>query len=390
MKFRKPALLTRVIIALVLGVLSSYIFPEWVVRVFVTINVIFSNYLGFIIPLIIIGLVAPGIADLGKGAGKLLIITASIAYSSTLISGFFSYFTTRFSLPLIMEKSAILSIGGDIGDVSIAPWFTIEMPPLLGVTSALVLAFVVGLTLTVTGGNTIRNILHEFRDIIETVIIKTIIPLLPLFIFGIFLKIGAEGEVKVVMGLFFKVILIIFAMHILLLLFQYTLAWMVSGKNPFRALYNMLPAYLTALGTQSSAATIPVTLSQVKKNGVDPEVADFAVPLCATVHLAGSILKIVSCAYAIMWFNDMSAGISLFAGFIFMLGIIMVAAPGVPGGAIMASVALLQSMLGFDQNLTGLMIALYITMDSFGTACNVTGDGAIAIIVDKIYRKRFI
>ncbi len=161
MKFKKPALLTRVIIALILGVLSSYIFPEWAVRVFVTINSIFSNYLGFIIPLIIIGLVALGIADLGKGAGKILIITASIAYASTLLSGFFSYFTTRFSLPLVMGKSALLSGGGEIGDVSINPLFTIEMPPLLGVTSALVLAFVVGLTLTVTGGNTIRNILHE-------------------------------------------------------------------------------------------------------------------------------------------------------------------------------------------------------------------------------------
>ena len=177
-------------------------------------------------------------------------------------------------------------------------------------------------------------------------------------------------------------------MHIIWLLFQYTVAWVVSGKNPFRALYNMLPAYMTALGTQSSAATIPVTRAQVSKNGVNDDVADFVIPLCATIHLAGSTLKITACAYALMWMLGIPAGLDLFTGFIFMLGVIMVAAPGVPGGAIMAATGILQSMLGFDQTNLALMIALYITMDSFGTACNVTGDGAIAIIMDKIASRK--
>jgi len=273
---------------------------------------------------------------------------------------------------------------------AISPYFTIEMHPVMDVTAALVLSFILGLSLTVINGDGLRKVVLEFRDVIEFVIKKSIIPLLPLFIFGIFLKIAVEGQVPVVLGLFFKVIIIIFAMHVMLLLFQYTTAWLVSGKNPFKALYNMMPAYMTALGTQSSAATIPVTLAQTKKNGVNPDLAGFVVPLCATIHLAGSILKIVACAYSIMWFMDMPSGIGLFAGFIFMLGIIMIAAPGVPGGAIMASVAILQSMLGFDQTLIGLMIALYITMDSFGTACNVTGDGAIALIINKLYKKKVI
>jgi Na+/H+-dicarboxylate symporter len=177
-------------------------------------------------------------------------------------------------------------------------------------------------------------------------------------------------------------------MHIILLLVQFLLAGIISGKNPLKALITMLPAYVTALGTQSSAATIPVTLAQAKKNGVDDEIADFVIPLCATIHLSGSMLKIVSCAFAVMYMSGMNTGFDLFAGFIMMLGITMVAAPGVPGGAIMAAVALLQSMLGFDQTLTGLMIALYITMDSFGTACNVTGDGAIALVLNKIYKKQ--
>ncbi|MHC1690976.1 MAG: dicarboxylate/amino acid:cation symporter [Bacteroidales bacterium] len=386
MKF-KPGLLTKIIIAIILGVLSSFIFPESIVKIFVTINSIFSNFLGFVIPLIILGLVAPGIAELGKGAGKLLGITTLIAYGSTLFSGFFSFFTTKWSLPILIEKGTSFSNINDMAGSSITPYFTIDMPPVMSVTASLILAFLLGLGLTAVKGDTFKNALLEFRELITVVIVKAIIPVLPLYIFGIFMKITEEGQATVIMGLFFKVIIVIFIMHVMLLLFQYFLAGAISGKNPIKALITMLPAYMTALGTQSSAATIPVTLAQAKKNGVDPELADFVIPLCATIHLAGSTLKIVSCAYAIMWMLGMPAGIDIFAGFILMLGITMVAAPGVPGGAIMAAVGILQSMLGFDQNAIGLMIALYITMDSFGTACNVTGDGAIALVMDKIYSK---
>lgn len=386
MKF-KPGLLTKIIIAIILGVLSSFIFPESIVKIFVTINSIFSNFLGFVIPLIILGLVAPGIAELGKGAGKLLGITTLIAYGSTLFAGFFSYFTTKWSLPILIEKGASFTNINDMAGSSITPYFSIDMPPVMSVTASLILAFLLGLGLTAVKGDTFKNALLEFRELITVVIVKAIIPVLPLYIFGIFMKITEEGQATVIMGLFFKVIIVIFIMHVMLLLFQYILAGAISGKNPIKALITMLPAYMTALGTQSSAATIPVTLAQAKKNGVDPELADFVIPLCATIHLAGSTLKIVSCAYAIMWMLGMPAGIDIFAGFILMLGITMVAAPGVPGGAIMAAVGILQSMLGFDQNAIGLMIALYITMDSFGTACNVTGDGAIALVMDKIYSK---
>ncbi|MDO9680215.1 MAG: dicarboxylate/amino acid:cation symporter [Bacteroidales bacterium] len=384
----KPGLLTKIIIAICLGILFSLFSPLWVVRIFATINGIFGNFLGFIIPLLILGLVAPGIADLGKGAGKLLAITAAIAYGSTIVAGFFSYFTTRWSLPLLINPDETLTGSGIELAENIGAFFSIEMPPLMGVTTSLVLAFVIGLGVSAVNGQKLRSALWEFRDIIIVIIKDVIIPLLPLYIFGIFLKIGAEGQVSSVLSLFFKIILVIFAMHIILLLVQFILAGIISGKNPLKALITMLPAYVTALGTQSSAATIPVTLAQAKKNGVDDEIADFVIPLCATIHLSGSMLKIVSCAFAVMYMSGMNTGFDLFAGFIMMLGITMVAAPGVPGGAIMAAVALLQSMLGFDQTLTGLMIALYITMDSFGTACNVTGDGAIALVLNKIYKKQ--
>ena len=383
----KLGLLPKVIIAIAGGILASLFFPMWATRIFVTITSIFSGFLSFIIPLIILGLVAPGIADLGKGAGKLLAITALIAYGSTIFAGFFSYFTTQWSLPLLLSPEELTN-GSNLNIVeSVGPYFSMDMPPLMGVTTALVLAFVIGLGVAAIEAEKSKALLQEFRAIIILIIEKAIIPLLPLYIFGIFLKIGAEGQVAVVLGLFFKVIIVIFVMHVLLLLFQFITAGAITKKNPLKALWTMMPAYMTALGTQSSAATIPVTLMQAKKNGVDEDVADFVIPLCATIHLSGSMLKIVACAYAIMYMTGMSAGLDVFAGFIMMLGITMVAAPGVPGGAIMAAIALLQSMLGFNETLIGLMIALYITMDSFGTACNVTGDGAIAMVMNKVNKR---
>jgi Na+/H+-dicarboxylate symporter len=303
------------------------------------------------------------------------------------LAGFFSYFSTRWSLPLLLSPEELTS-GSNLSFVeTVDSYFTIDMSPLMSVTTSLILAFVIGLGVAAIDGDKTKEILQEFREIIIIVIEKVIIPFLPLYIFGIFLKIGAEGQVALVLGLFFKVIIVIFVMHVLWLLFQFITAGAITNKNPFRALITMMPAYMTALGTQSSAATIPVTLMQAKKNGVDEDVADFVIPLCATIHLSGSMLKIVACAYAIMFMSGMNAGIELFAGFIMMLGITMIAAPGVPGGAIMAAIALLQSMLGFDETLIGLMVALYITMDSFGTACNVTGDGAIAMVMNKVNKR---
>lgn len=384
----KLSLLPKVIIAIILGSLFSLFLPNFVVRIFVTINGIFSNFLSFIIPLLILGLVAPGIADMGKGAGRMLLFTALIAYGSTIAAGFFSFFTTQFSLPLLLDVES-LDISSQLNGQSIlSTFFEIDMPPLMSVTTSLILAMVLGLGVSIIQGESFKALFNEFRSVIILIINSVIIPFLPIYIFGIFLKIGADGEVITIFSLFFKVIVIIFIMHILLLMTQFLIAGYVAKVNPFKSFKNMLPAYMTALGTQSSAATIPVTLKQVKINGVKDMVADFVVPLCATIHLSGSILKIVACAYAIMFIFGMNCSLSIYSGFILMLGITMVAAPGVPGGAIMAAVALLQSMLGFDSNQVGMMIALYITMDSFGTACNVTGDGAIALIMNKIYTNK--
>lgn len=387
MKTIKLSLLPKIIIAIILGIICSNFSPLFLTSFFVTINGIFGNFLGFSIPLIILGLVAPGIAELGKGAGKLLGITAAIAYISTVLAGLFSYFTCNFTYPFILNNDGSFADISNLAAKAISPYFSIDMPPIMGVTTSLILAFVLGLGLSGVKGTSFKNVLIEFRELVTLLISKAIIPFLPLYIFGIFLKIGAEGQVGNVLGLFLKVIIVIFVMHVVLLLIQFSIAGIVSKKNPLKLLLTMMPAYLTALGTQSSAATIPVTLTQAKKNGVDEELADFVIPLCATIHLSGSTLKIVACAFAISYMMGLPLDLGLFTGFIFMLAITMVAAPGVPGGAIMASLGLLSSMLGFDENLQGLMIALYITMDSFGTACNVTGDGSIALIVNKFYKK---
>ena len=380
-------LLPRVALAIALGIVFGLFCPIWTVRIFTTFNGLFSNFLGFIIPLLILGLVAPAIADLGKGAGKLLLVTVAIAYGSTLFSGFFTYGICEATYASILPGSE-MALADQAASIDTSPYFTVGMPPLMDVMTALLLAFVLGLGMAFIMGSSLKSMMDDFKDIINKVISNVIVPILPIFIFGIFMEMAAAGQVGSVLGVFAKIIVLIFAMTLMLLLIQFGVAGIIAKKNPLRLLRNMLPAYATALGTQSSAATIPVTLAQSLKNGVQDSLAGFVVPLCATIHLSGSTLKIVACSMAIMMTTGMDISFAQYAGFICMLGVAMVAAPGVPGGAIMTAIAILQSMLGFNEQAIGLMIALYIAMDSFGTACNVTGDGAIAVVIDKMYRSK--
>ena len=385
MKTLKIGLLGKILIAIALGIGTGLIFPEWAVRIFVTINSIFSQFLGFAIPLIIVGLVTPAIADIGNKAGKMLLVTVAIAYFSTIFAGLASYLTGAAFFPSMIDSGEGLKSLSESGELQ--PYFTVTIPPLMGVMTALVLAFMAGLGLAATQHRTLLDAAHGFEQIIVKTINTAIIPVLPVYIFGIFLNMTYIGQVFSILTVFIKIIGIIFAIHIGILVLQFTIAGGFAHKNPFRLLWTMMPAYFTALGTQSSAATIPVTLAQTRKNGVSEDIAGFTVPLCATIHMSGSTLKIVACALALMIMQGNPYDFWQFFGFICMLGITMVAAPGVPGGAIMASLGLLQSMLGFNQESLALMIAIYIAMDSFGTACNVTGDGAIAIIVDRLLGK---
>lgn len=386
MRLPRISLLGKIVIAIALGILCGLWFPEWLSRVFATFNGLFGNFLGFIVPLLILGLIVPGIANVGKGAGRLLAITALLAYTFTLFSGMFAWGTCEAIYPSLLKGTTLAEVS-DAGS-SFAPYFTVEMPPILSVMSALVAAFVIGIGLTIIEGTTLKKAFDDFEKIIIKTIEKVIIPLLPLYIFGIFLSMTTNGQVVGVLGVFLKLVIVIFLMTAVLLLIQFSVAGVITKRNPLKMLRTMMPAYFTALGTSSSAATIPVTLKQTIQNNISPSIAGFVVPLCATIHLSGSTLKIVSCSLAIMMLTGTMVDPLTMVGFICMLGITMVAAPGVPGGAIMASVGILQSILGFDQTMVGLMIAIYIAMDSFGTATNVTGDGAIAAIIDKIAKKK--
>lgn len=394
MKKKKIGLLLQIVIAIAAGIIVGMA-PTWfnildpsiniVVRSGNTFKGIFGQFLGFMIPLIIAGLVIPAIANIGNKAGKLLIVTVLIAYVSTVFAGVTSYLTGAAVFPDMIVQSSMEQAESQTGP---EPFFTVQIPPIMAVMSALVLAFTVGLSLAYTQNEPLMKVAKGFEQIMILSIEKVIIPTLPLYIFCIFLDMSYVGEVFSILTVFIKIIGIIFLIHIGILILQFSIAGIIAKKNPFRLLYNMLPAYFTALGTQSSAATIPITLAQTRKNGVSDEISGFTVPLCATIHMSGSTLKIVACALAIMIMNGMEYNFGMFFGFICMLAITMVAAPGVPGGAIMASLGLLGSMLGFDQQAQAVMIALYIAMDSFGTACNVTGDGAIAVIIDRLFSSR--
>ncbi|MCS3491946.1 Na+/H+-dicarboxylate symporter [Arthrobacter sp. JUb119] len=389
-------LLGWVVVAILLGILLGPVMPVWLGSVFLTYNSIFSGFLGFVVPLIIFGLVAPAIAELGKGAGKWLGITAAIAYASTLCAGLLAYFVSRWLFTKSLSGGGVEEVGGGEGS-GFEPYFSlvgsagesateIVLEPLMGVMTALVLAFMLGLGLTAFRSTVIFRGAVEFRNIIEMVIRRVVVPALPLFIFGIFLDLSAAGDAVTVVQKFLFVAVVSFVLTLVVLLVQYSIAGAMNKRNPLAALWGMRNAYFTALGTSSSAATIPVTLESAKKNGVSDAVAGFVIPLCATIHLSGSMVKITCFSIAVLLLTGGDVSFGAYFPFILMLGVMMVAAPGVPGGAIAAAAGLLAQMLGFGEVEVGLMFAAYIALDSFGTATNVTGDGALAMIMHKLTR----
>ena len=377
------SLLFWIVVAIVLGIACSFFFPTWLARIFITFNGLFSSFLGFFVPVLIFALITPAIAGLGKGAGKWLGLTAGIAYGSTIISGLIAWGLSVALYPWLLGDQKLITAVDDVEEGALSPFFSVEIDPPFAVMTALVLAFCVGIAMTAVKSDTMYKLATEFEGVIMKVVTAFVIPLLPLFIFGMFLNLGMNDNMGATLTAFGKVLALAVIMTILLLILQYLIAGAIAGVNPVTALRNMLPAYFTALGTSSSAATIPVTLKSTLNNKVDENVAGFVVPLCATIHLSGSMMKIGLYAFAVIYMAGMDISWGLSLGFILLLGIMMIAAPGVPGGAIMAATGLLASMLGFNDDMVALMIAAYIVIDSFGTAANVTGDGAIALVVNR-------
>ncbi|WP_042271410.1 dicarboxylate/amino acid:cation symporter [[Clostridium] dakarense] len=391
MKKKKIGLVPKLIMGIIAGILIGSYAPEILVQILVTASTLFSAFLKFVIPFIIIGFVTAGIADLATGAGKLLGITTGIAYGSTVVAGLLALTVASFIFPSFIDASVASQIGDPEAGM-LAPIFTIPLAPMVDVTAAIVFAFMLGLGISALRNNgkgeTLYRMSQEFQEIVTKTLSTIIIPLLPLYIAGTFANITYAGQVWAILGVFWKVYLVVIPLHLIYLVLQFSAAGAVSGKNPFKMLKNQIPGYLTAVGTQSSAATIPVNVECAEKNGVSKEIREFCVPLCATIHLSGSIISVTSFAVAVLMMNGMDHSLSTMLPFILMLGIAMVAAPGAPGGAIMSALPFLP-MIGIpsDGGLASLMIALYLTQDSFGTAANVSGDNAIAVVVDHINTK---
>ena len=369
---KQLGLLVRLIIGIIAGMLIG-LCGGWfgiadttgfvaVIRLLATFTSLFSTFLSFMIPLIIIAFITVGMAELGKKANRLFGLTLLLAYGTTTISGFLTFFIGKAFLP-----SLIKPITGDILESNaFEPFFTIEVTPIFGVMTALVLAFVLGIGMANLKGDSMLKVFRDLQNIVSGVLRHVIIPLIPVHIAGLFANISAEGRLAATVKMFASLYAIIIVLQLLYILSQFLLASGVCRKNHLKSIKNVAPAYFTALGTQSSASTIPVALNCAYSNNVNRDVADFVVPLCA---------------------SGMNPTLAVFAPFILMLGVTMVAAPGVPGGGVMAALGLITSMLGFTDPMQQLIIALHFSQDSFGTAANVTGDQALALIVDEVDRK---
>lgn len=374
-------LIGKLVAGIVLGTLIGLYAPTWIVQVLLTFKVLFGQLLFFTIPLLILFFITSGIAGLPRDSGKLLSATLGLAYASTVAAGVLAFVAAAAIMPGLAGGAAVVNSGAA---TTIQPLIRLDIPPLFGIMSALAAAFIFGLGITASGAEGLKRVFDEGRDVIKRLLLAVIIPLLPLYIAGVFAELAAAGTVFDTLKAFGLVLVLSVSLHWVWIVSLFLLAAVRVRRSPLPLIGRMLPAYFTALGTMSSAATIPVTLQSVRSNGVRPDIASFSVPLCATTHLAGSTITIVACAVAVMVLHDALAVPSLLAmlPFILTLGVVMLAAPGVPGGAVMAAVGLLGSMLGFGETAIALMIALYMAQDSFGTACNVTGDGAIALLLD--------
>ena len=381
---RRVPIIAKLSIGIILGIIIGFACKStesyFIGRLFVTFTDLFANFLSFIIPCIILAFVTPGIADLGSKSSRLLLITGGIAYISTVCAGLLAYVVGISVLPSIIKPGDIAEGSG----IALESFFMIEIPPVMGIMTALILAFIVGLGLAHIKGKTLLGVVKDFQNIIELVVKNVLIPCVPVYIIGIFVKLTVSGKIFTTLKTFSTVYIILILLQITYIIIQYTVVWAITGKKPVGAVKNMLPAYMMAIGTQSSAATIPMTLESVRKNGVSEDVSGFVVPLCATIHLAGDTITLVLTSMGVMLMSGVTPEFGAILPFIFMLGVTMIAAPGIPGGGVYAALGLLQDMLLFTGPQQGLMIALHAAQDSFGTATNITGDGAIALLVDKI------
>lgn len=379
----KNSLLIKLLFAMLAGGLIGYLAPSWIIRVLNSFSFIFGQFIKFVVPFIIVGLVTPAIADAGRKAGRLLLITMGVAYASTLLSGAFAFCVSSSLFPAILDGG----LAQNVVAREFPACFKLEIPPVMGVTTALAVSFMFGIGMVASGSKTLLLVFNEIKDVVSRTVERAVVPFLPLYILAVIADLAASGKLAIIGGSCLKIMVAAVLISVLIILLQYTVAGAIAGRNPLKALWTMLPAYLTGWGCCSSAATIPVTLRQTKANGVSPETADLVVPLCANVHLSGSMANMVVYAAGLIVLAGEPICVGAFVEYILMVSIVAVASPGVPGGVVLACASIAQDALGFSSERYALMIAAYMALDGMGTACNLTGDGAIALIVDKFKRK---
>ena len=368
----------RLLLGIIIGVILGQVFPESVMKVVVTFQYIMGQLITFCVPLIIIGFIAPSISKLGKNASRLLGVAIVIAYVSSVCAALMS---TGAGYALIPHLSIDTEVAGlrTLPDVV----FELNIPQIMSVMSALVLSVLVGLAATWTNSKLTCDFLGEFQNIVLDIVGKIIIPMLPFYIAATFCNLSYEGMITHQLPAFIQIILIVMAGHYIWLAVLYLLAGAYSGKNPWEVLRHYGPAYLTAVGTMSSAATLAVALDCARKSKVlRKDMVSFGIPLFANIHLCGSVLTEVFFCMTIskiLYGHLPSIGTMLL--FCALLGIFAIGAPGVPGGTVMASLGLITGVLMFDDAGTALMLAIFALQDSFGTACNVTGDGALTLML---------
>lgn len=386
MKKLKLGLFPKVVISIVIGALLGLILPDVVIRILKTFNVLFAQLLKFVVPLLVLGLVTPSIANLGRGAGKMLISVVVIAYVSTVLASMFSYGIASSILPSYLTPGELSA--ESVVEKEFLPYIDLKIPPICDVMTAIVLSFVLGIGIIFTDAKGLKRGFDEFEKIVKITIEKVIIPGLPIYIFTMICEMSARGVINKVLGTGFKIILTGVVLSIIYLIIQYCIAGLIARKNPFKLLWNILPAYLTGFSICSSSACIPVTYECTLKNGVSRNIADFVIPLCSTVHMCGSAIKLTVTSVAIAYLFGQPIGIGLFIQFALMQAVAAVAAPGVMGGVLMASIGIIGTILGFSDTMTTLVMTLYLALDGYGPAANVSGDGAIAVIIDKLFPKQ--
>lgn len=377
----------RLLLAIVIGVILGQLLPESGMKIVVTLQYIMGQLITFCVPLIIIGFIAPSITKLGSNASRLLVFAVIIAYVSSICAAFMS---TAAGYILIPSLSIDTSVEGLKSLPAVV--FELNIPQIMPVMSALVFSVLLGLAAVWTKSTNMIQLLQEFQNIVLDIVSKVVIPVLPFYIASTFCNLSYEGSITKQLPAFLEIILIVMAGHYIWLAVLYATAGAYSGKNPLVVIKHYGPAYLTAVGTMSSAATLSVALNCARKSKVLREdMVGFGIPLFANIHLCGSVLtEVFFCMTISKMLYGQLPGVGTMILFCMLLGVFAIGAPGVPGGTVMASLGLITGVLMFDNAGTALMLAIFALQDSFGTACNVTGDGALTLMLTGYVNKHGI